>query len=50
MSDSNVSDYLDAKHEQNRQEQIEAVKRWVEYIKSEPPGKWEPHQNTVVNG
>lgn len=49
MSDSNVPDYLDAKHEQNRQERIEAVKRWVEYIKSEPPEKWGPQQNTVVN-
>lgn len=49
MSDSNVPDSLDAKHEQNRQERIEAVKRWVEYIKSEPPEKWGPQQNTVVN-
>lgn len=49
MSDSNAPDSLDAKHEQNRQERIEAVKRWVEYIKSEPPEKWGPQQNTVVN-
>jgi len=49
MSDSNVPDSLDAKHEQNRQERIEAVKRWVEYIKAEPPEKWGPQQNTVVN-
>ncbi|WP_348611688.1 hypothetical protein [Halobaculum rarum] len=49
MSDSNVPDYLDAKHEQNRHERIEAVKRWVEYIKSEPPKKWGPQQNSVVN-
>lgn len=49
MSDSNVPDYLDEKHEQNRQERIEAVKRWVEYIKSEPPEKWGPQQNAVIN-
>lgn len=49
MSDSNVPDSLDAKHERNRQQRIEAVKRWVEYIKSEPPEKWGPQQNTVVN-
>lgn len=49
MTDSNVPDYLDTKHEQNRQERIEAVKRWVEYIKSAPPEKWGPQQNTVVN-
>jgi hypothetical protein len=49
MSDSNVPDPLDAKHEQNRQQRLEAVKRWVEYIESEPPERWGPQQNTVVN-
>lgn len=49
MSDSNVPDTLDAKHEQNRQQRIEAIKRWVEYITSEPPEKWGPQQNKVVN-
>lgn len=49
MNDSNVPDHLDAKQEQNRQQRIEAVKRWVEYIKSEPPEKWGPQQNAVVN-
>lgn len=49
MRDSNVPDHLDAKHEQNREQRIEAVKRWVEYIKSEPPEKWGPQQNTIVN-
>jgi len=49
MSDSNVLDTLDAKHDQNRQQRIEAIKRWVEYIRSEPPETWGPQQNTVVN-
>lgn len=49
MSDSNVRERLDAKHELNREQRIEAVKRWVEYIKSEPAEKWGPQQNTVVN-
>lgn len=49
MNDSKVPDPLDEKHEQNRQQRIEAIKRWVEYIKSEPPEKWGPQQNTVVN-
>lgn len=49
MSDSNVRDDLDAKHEQNREQRLEAVKRWVEYIKSEPPEKWGPQQNAVVD-
>lgn len=49
MSDSNVREDLEAKHERNREQRIEAVKRWVEYIKSEPPEKWGPQQNAVVD-
>lgn len=49
MTDSNVRDHLDAKHERNREQRIEAVKRWVEYIRSEPVDKWGPQQNTVVD-
>jgi hypothetical protein len=49
MNDSNTPDYLDAKHERNREQRIEGIKRWVEYIKSEPPEKWGPQQNAVVN-
>jgi hypothetical protein len=49
MNDSNSPDALDTKHEENRQQRIEAVKRWVEYIKTEPPEKWGPQQNMVVN-
>ncbi|MFB6233069.1 MAG: hypothetical protein ABEH61_02305 [Haloarculaceae archaeon] len=49
MSDSNARERLDAKHERNRQQRIEGIKRWVEYIESEPPETWGPQQNTVVN-
>jgi hypothetical protein len=49
MSDPNAPDNLDAKHEQNRQQRIKAVKQWVEYIKSEPAEKWGAQQNTIVN-
>jgi len=49
MTDSNTREKLDAKHERNRQQRIEGIKRWVEYIKSEPPEKWGPQQNAVVN-
>jgi hypothetical protein len=49
MSDSNVPDHLDTNHERNREQRIEAIKRWVDYIKSEPPEKWGPQQNAVVN-
>ena len=49
MSDSNAPEHLDAKHERNRERRIEAIKRWVEYIESEPPEKWGPQQNAVVD-
>ncbi|WP_311170885.1 hypothetical protein [Halobellus ordinarius] len=49
MSDSNAPEHLDAKHKRNRQQRIAGIKRWVEYIKSEPPETWGPQQNAVVN-
>jgi len=49
MSDSNARKHLDAKHERNREQRIEGIKRWVEYIKSESPETWGPQQNAVVN-
>ena len=49
MSDSNAHEHLDAKHERNREQRIEGIKRWVEYIESESPETWGPQQNAVVN-
>lgn len=49
MTDSNVPDDLDAKHERNREQRIAAIKRWVTYLESEPAEKWGPQQNAVVN-
>ena len=49
MSDSNAPEHLNARHERNREQRIEGIKRWVDYIKSEPPEKWGPQQNAVVN-
>ncbi|HET7323742.1 MAG TPA: hypothetical protein VFJ06_05365 [Halococcus sp.] len=50
VNDSDVRERLDAKHEGDRERRIEAIKRWVEYIQSEPPEVWGPQQNAVVNG
>lgn len=49
MSDSNEPETLDAKHEHDREKRIQAIKRWVEYIRAEPPETWGPQQNAVVN-
>ncbi|MFW6004590.1 MAG: hypothetical protein ACOCPV_03020 [Halodesulfurarchaeum sp.] len=50
MSDSNVPEHLDVKHERNRKQRIEGIKRWIEYIESEPPETWGPQLNAVVDG
>jgi len=50
MTDSNVHNQLAAKYERNREQRITAVKRWVEYIQSEPVDKWGPQQNAIVDG
>ena len=49
MSDSNTPEHLDAKHERNREHRIEGIKRWVDYIESEPPETWGPQQNAIVD-
>lgn len=49
MNDSNVRERLDEKHETDRERRIEAIKRWVEYIESEPAETWGPQQNAIVN-
>ena len=50
MTDSDGHNQLAAKHERNREQRIAAVKRWVEYIQSEPVDKWGPQQNAIVDG
>ncbi|MFB6196947.1 MAG: hypothetical protein ABEI52_01590 [Halobacteriaceae archaeon] len=49
MSDSHGLDQLAEKHERNREQRLQAIKRWVAYIQSEPPDTWGPQQNAVVN-
>jgi hypothetical protein len=49
MNDSNVREHLSAKHKRNREQRIDGIKRWVGYIKSNPPEIWGPQQNAVVN-
>ncbi|GAA0280394.1 hypothetical protein [Halobacterium noricense] len=49
MTDTDERKQLDEKHERVRERRIEGVKRWVEYIKSEPVDVWGPQQNAVVN-
>jgi len=49
MNDSNAPEHLDAKDVRSREQRIEGIKRWIEYIESEPPETWGPQQNAIVN-
>lgn len=49
MSDSNPSDRLAGKHDQNRQERLAGTRRWIEYMREQPPEVWGTQQNKLVN-
>lgn len=49
MSDSELLDALDDKHERNRQQRIESITHWVQFIKDNPPEVWGPQQNRLVD-
>lgn len=49
MTDSDAREDPDTMPERDREQRIEAIKRWVAYIESEPPETWGPQQNTVVD-
>jgi hypothetical protein len=57
MPDSNPSDddtdadldALAAKHGRNREERLEGIRRWAEYVREQPPEVWGPQQNRLVN-
>lgn len=49
MSDSPDFEALEAKHDRNREARLEAVVRWAEYVRTEPPEVWGPQQNEVVD-
>ena len=49
MSDSNGRDRLDEKRRRNRERRLESVKRWVRYVKENPPEKWGEQQNRVID-
>jgi len=49
MNDSDVRESLAAKRERNREGRIAAIKRWVEYVESEPASKWGEQLNRLVD-
>ena len=49
MTDSDLRDQLDEKHERDRELRLDAIRRWVEFIEEHPPEVWGPQQNKLVN-
>lgn len=49
MPDSNRSNRLAEKHQRNHQERLAGIKRWVEYIREQPPDVWGAQQNRLVD-
>jgi len=48
MNDSNEPDSRLSTDDRSEQ-RVERIKRWVDYIRHEPPETWGPQQNAVVN-
>ena len=48
MTDSDLRDKLDEKHERNRELRLDAIRRWVEFIEEHPPEVWGPQQNRLI--
>lgn len=49
MSDSDQLEELRARHRRNREERLEAVKEWVQYIREQPVEVWGEQQNRLIN-
>lgn len=49
MTDSNERESLAEKRVHNREQRLEQIKRWAEYIDVNPPEIWGPQLNGLVN-
>lgn len=49
MGDSDRLEELRAKHERNREQRLEAVKDWAQYVREQPVEVWGPQQNALVD-
>jgi len=49
MSDSELLDELDEKHERDRERRFERIERWVQFIRENPPEVWGQQQNDLVD-
>jgi len=49
MIDSSERESLAEKRARNREQRLEQIKRWAEYIDTNPPETWGPQLNGLVN-
>lgn len=49
MTDSSERESPAGEQECNRTQRLEQIKRWAEYIDSNPPETWGPQLNRLVN-
>ena len=49
MNDSSECESLAEKQEYNREHRLEQIKRWAEYIDTNPPETWGTQLNRLVN-
>ena len=49
MNNSNKRDTLEVKHQQNRNQRLDSIKRWVEFIKTHDVDEWGDQQNRLVD-
>jgi hypothetical protein len=49
MTDSSEPESISDKQARNREQRLEQIKRWVEYIDANPPETWGPQLNGFVN-
>lgn len=49
MTDSDQLEELRAKHARNREQRLEAVKAWAQYVSEQPVEVWAPQQNRIID-
>lgn len=49
-TDEELRAQLDREHERNRQQRLEFVKFWAEYVRTHPDEEWARQQKVVIDG
>jgi hypothetical protein len=49
-TDAELRAQLDREHERNRQQRLEFVKFWADYVRTHPDEEWARQQTVVIDG